>query len=453
MASGSRRNTPRFTQIFDRRRNRIMNNGKGFALRISAICFRIALGALIISSLVGIPRIVWAQAPLSEKVIYNFTRITDYGPTGVIRDSAGNLYVATQEGGDDGGCGNILKVTTSGKATVLYTFKPMVNDDCPEPTELTRDVNGNVYGTTLQGGQYLDGTVFELRSSDSFGTLHTFAGGNDGDLPEGGVTLGSGENLYGTTAEGGGTDCDGYGCGIIYKLTTSGTETVLYRFTGGTDGAYPEARPVLDTSGNLYGTAAGGGNLNCSASEGFGEGCGTVWKLDTSGNFTVLYSFTGGTDGATPSIGLTMDSSGNLYGVAFNGGDLSCSPPYGCGTVFEISSSGNFTVLHAFTGGPNDGQWPDATLLRDPAGNLYGTTGFGGDLSCTLYEGYPGCGAVFMLNSSGNETILHAFAGGTTDGISPLGGLVSNGKGTLYGATLYGGTFFSGGTIFQIQTQ
>jgi uncharacterized repeat protein (TIGR03803 family) len=153
-----------------------------------------------------------------------------------------------------------------------------------------------------------------------------------------------------------------------------------------------------------------------------------------------------------------MDSSGNLYGVAFYGGEISCSPPDGCGTVFEISSSGNFTVLHTFAGGPNDGQWPDATLLRGPNGNLYGTTEYeyGGDLSCIVYEEYPGCGAVFMLDSSGNETILHAFAGYPNDGELPIGGLVSNGKGILYGTTYQGGdfSFFSGGgAIFQIQTQ
>jgi uncharacterized repeat protein (TIGR03803 family) len=186
-----------------------------------------------------------------------------------------------------------------------------------------------------------------------------------------------------------------------------------------------------------------GGNQACF------DGCGTVYKLDTSGNLTVLYTFMGGTDGAAPRAGLVMDGSGNLYGDAEGGGDLSCGAGYGCGTVFEIDSWGNFTVLHTFTGGANDGEVPDGVLFRDSAGNLYGTTGYGGDQSCSIY-GSAGCGVVFKVDTSSNETILHNFTGETTDGAVPLSRLITDGKGNLYGTTLYGGMSNSG-TIFRVR--
>jgi uncharacterized repeat protein (TIGR03803 family) len=174
-----------------------------------------------------------------------------------------------------------------------------------------------------------------------------------------------------------------------------------------------------------------------------------VWKLDTSGNLTALYSFTGGTDGAVPAAGLVMDPSGNLYGNTFEGGNLSCEAGYGCGVVLEIGSSGNFTTLRTFSNGSDDGQNPEAALLRDSAGNLYGTTVEGGDQSC-IHNGILGCGVVFKLDVSDNETILHAFAGGSTDGAVPAGALISDGKGNLYGATAYDG-LSSGGSIFAIR--
>jgi uncharacterized repeat protein (TIGR03803 family) len=148
-----------------------------------------------------------------------------------------------------------------------------------------------------------------------------------------------------------------------------------------------------------------------------------------------------------------MNPSGNLYGAADYGGDLSCYSPYGCGTVFEINSSGNFSLLHTFLGGSNDGQTPETTLLRDSSGNLYGTTYQGGNLSCSIGDGV-GCGVVFKLATSGNETILHEFAGGTSDGAQPaaLAALVTDGRGNLYGTTQYGGTA-NGGVIFAVRAQ
>jgi uncharacterized repeat protein (TIGR03803 family) len=432
-----------------------MNNSKRLTLRVSRMCLGIVLGALVISSFVGVAHTVHAQNAPSEKVVHNFAPATGFYATGVINDPVGNLYVATQDGGDNEGCthgcGNILKLSPSGQVTVLYTFEPAgVYKYGPGPSELTRDAKGNLYGATQSGGPNEDGTVFQLTPSGVLGTLHTFAGGNDGLNPYGGVTLDSSGDIYGTTLHGGGTGCGGQGCGIIYKVTYSGSETILYSFTGGTDGGNPEASPILDAAGNLYGTSVIGGDLTCPLNP-EDTGCGTVWKLDTSGNLNVLYAFTGGTDGDGPQAGLVMDPSGNLYGDTGGGGNLSCSPPVGCGVVFEVDSSGNFTVLHAFTGGASDGQLPAARLLLDSAGNLYGTTLYGGDQSCTLL-GSAGCGVAYRLTASGNETILHAFSGGTTDGKIPVGALISNGKGLLYGATTYGG-LANYGVIFAVQAQ
>jgi uncharacterized repeat protein (TIGR03803 family) len=435
------------------RRNRIMDSKRRLTIPVSVIYFRFAFGALSILSLVSAANTLRAQNAPAESVVYSFATATGAYPTGVVRDAVGNLYVGTEEGGSNqncaDGCGSILKVRPSGKATVLYSFIVAPPYKSPDPSGLVRDALGDLYGETGYGGSNHLGSVFELGSSGAEKTLYNFTGGNDGSYPAGGVTMDSAGNLYGTTEFGGGTGCGGGGCGVVYKVTHSGRETVLYSFTGGTDGAYPEASPILDATGNLYGTAAGGGNLTCF--QGQGEGCGTVWKLDTSGNQSVLYTFMGGTDGAAPAAGLVMDPSGNLYGNTFEGGNLSCFAPYGCGTVFELSTSGNLTVLYSFTGSSSDGASPFATLLRDSAGNLYGTTVEGGDQSC-IHNGILGCGVVFKLDISDNETILHAFAGGTTDGAVPVGALISDGKGNLYGATAYDG-LASGGVIFAVRAQ
>jgi uncharacterized repeat protein (TIGR03803 family) len=195
--------------------------------------------------------------------------------------------------------------------------------------------------------------------------LHRFEGGSDGYLPLGGVILDSQGNLYGTTAVGGGTGCnDSSGCGTVFKVTVGGTETVLYAFEGGNDGAGPWSSPVIDDSGNFYGTTAGGGSSNR----------GTVFKLAPDGTESVLYAFTYGSDGYFPAAGLIEDGGGNLYGTTSDGG-TNCGGG-GCGTVFELTPEGKEKVLYSFK--KARGAHPAAGLLMGSNGTLYGTAPSGG---------------------------------------------------------------------------
>jgi uncharacterized repeat protein (TIGR03803 family) len=198
----------------------------------------------------------------------------------------------------------------------------------------------------------------------------------------------------------------------VFKIDTAGNETVLYNFTAGSDGCLPYQGLVRDEAGNLYGTAYG-----CGYSDG-----GTIFKVDSAGNFTVLHSFTGtSSDGQWPRLGhLTMDKSGNLYGVTTEGGAYSYY-----GVLYELSRSGTLTVLHSFGGG-SDGCLPYGSVVQDKAGNFYGTTG-----SC----GSNYYGIVWKVSKNGQETILHNFTGGSSDGCNPIAGVARDSKGNLYGLT------------------
>jgi uncharacterized repeat protein (TIGR03803 family) len=312
------------------------------------------------------------------------------------------------------------------KEKVLHTFGAGSDGVYPESTLIA--VNGTFYGTTLQGGAHNLGSVFKIGKSGTESVLHSFAGGSDGAYPKEGLTDVNG-TLYGTTDSGGGTGCtSGSGCGTVFSITTSGKEHVLYRFKGGTDGESPVAS-LTDVHGTLYGTTVGGGGVGCGSA----GGCGTVFKITTSGKERVLYSFKGGTDGAQPYAGLT-DVNGTLYGATFAGG------ANGAGTIIKITTSGVETVLYSFQGGSADGESPYASLT-DVNGTLYGTTQYGGaNLD----------GTAFKVTTSGTEKVLHSFLGGANDGAFPLGVLAYM-NGALYGTTYYGGS--SGdGVIFKMTT-
>jgi len=289
------------------------------------------------------------------------------------------------------------------------------------------------------------GTVFELTPSPGIAkasivpwneiVLHLFTGGSDGGNPQGNLTFDQSGNMYGTAGGGGNQNCWG-GCGVIYKLSPSDggwTETVLYPFQGKDDGMNPGGGVVFDSSGNLYGESAGA----------YGNGYGAIYQLSPSGSDwteQIIYTFTANDDGFAPAGGLIVDSSGNLYGTTASGGHYY----HGGGTVFQLTprSDGGwtFTTLYRLSGERNCG--PKDRLFMDASGNLYGTTYCDGD---------EAIGSVFKLTpSDGNWTYtsLHDFTGGS-DGLYPRSGVILDAKGDLYGTASGGGTY-NYGLVWQI---
>jgi uncharacterized repeat protein (TIGR03803 family) len=234
--------------------------------------------------------------------------------------------------------------------------------------------------------------------------------------------------------------------GSVFKLTPGGVESVLYAFQDGADGWDPTSYLSIDSSGTLYGTTALGGSSGANCPAG-PDGCGTVFKVAPDGTETVLYSFQGGSDGWQPDGGVILDGSGNLYGVTSGGGGApGCEA--GCGAVYKLAPDGTETVLYAFQGG-SDGLEPIGDLLIDRKGNLFGVTGSGG--TCSILS--VGCGTVFKVAPGGAETVLNAFRGGN-DGYIPYAGLVEDKDGNLYGTTLRGGSqhcnHYGCGTAFKV---
>jgi len=344
----------------------------------------------------------------------------------LIADAAGNFYGTTFYDGKSG-YGTVFKMSPNHKVTVLYSFAGP--PDAANPSgPLLMDKSGNLYGTTVWGGASNQGAVFKLTSTGDETVLYSFAGyPADGSNPEGGVISDPAGNLYGTTDGGGnGVGCGGYiyGCGIVFEIDAAGHETILHIFNGDGDGAIPWAGLLCDSAGNFYGTTVYGGTA----------GLGTIFKVDTAGTLTILHSFAV-SDGAYPYGGVIRDAKGNLYGAAYEGGTSSV------GTVFKLNKSGKLTVLHNFTGN-TDGAYPPAGLVRDAAGNLYGTTAQGGS-SLDF-------GTVFKVDTANRETILHSFTV-PRQGMLPEAGLLLDKAGNLYGTTYYGGRRSSnGGTIFKL---
>ncbi len=230
---------------------------------------------------------------------------------------------------------------------------------------LAIDPEGNLYGGA-NGGVNNYGVIFKVSPTGNETVLHAFTDGADGANPSGGVVMGPHGYLYGTTTDGGAGSLTGVQEGVIFKMTLAGEETVLYSFTGLSDGGQPVgSAPIVDQDGNLYGTTADGG-----------YGAGVVYKLTASGQEIPLYSFLGGDGGGTPFAGVVRDKAGNLYGTAVNGG------PNGGGILYEITAAGEYILLHSFTGGPDGGD-PQVGVTLDSVGNAYGATIFGGDLACS----------------------------------------------------------------------
>lgn len=307
------------------------------------------------------------------------------------------------------------------------------------------DQSGDFFGTTLTGGGgtacsgYGCGTVFKLASNGTETVLYPFQGDSDGRFPQGSLIADADGNLYGMTSEGGnynGSPCSEFGCGTVFEVQPNGNKTTLYEFQGGSDGALPVGGVIADASGNLYGTTSSGGGAGC-----LGGGCGTVFKLTPDGTETVAYAFQGGSDGQFPEAGLIADGAGNLYGTTLLGGAS------GEGTVFEVSPTGQETVLYSFKGG-NDGANPQAPLIMDGKNNFFGTTYGGAGSGCRKNSSFIGCGTVFELSPNGVETVLYSFS--KAQGDRPAAGLLFGAHAALYGTTTSGGSHKKG-VIFELK--
>jgi uncharacterized repeat protein (TIGR03803 family) len=419
----------------------------GFQLRLAAVVMTVAaviVAAVFIAHSAGATQ---AKQSVALTTLYSFTGSPDgaYPTASLLRDAQGRLYGTTEAGGNTGcyidqnrqaqvgaGCGTVYRLDPAGKETVLYTFTGGADGGIPVAGLITEG-DGKLYGTTVAGGTsqtcngYIGcGVVFSLSPPAMQGApwsetvLYTFTGGADGGTPFASLITDGDGNLYGTTFSEG-----SHGGGVVFEVDSSGNEIVLYTFCAEAycqDGANPQASLVRDPDGNLYGTTDYGGSMGSY---------GVVFKLDPSGNETVIYAFTGGTDGAYPGE-LLQGATGNFYGTTTQGGNHSdCNPSYGhygCGVVFELGAAGEMSTLYKFKGG-TDGEDPNGNLIRDREGRLYGTTGVGG-----AYDQ----GTIFVLGKTGMETVLYTFTG-KADGLSPAGGLIADGKGNLYGTTAAGG--------------
>ncbi|MGB6519276.1 MAG: choice-of-anchor tandem repeat GloVer-containing protein [Candidatus Cybelea sp.] len=313
-------------------------------------------------------------------------------------DVNGMLYGTTNLGGDmncGDGCGTVFSISKRGAETTLYGFNGG-NADGAYPSAGLVNVDGTLYGTTEQGGLGASGslgcengcgTIYSITTSGSEKVLYKFMG-SQGFYPVAGLIDVKG-TLYGTASLGGKKGkpkCSfGFGCGMVYSISTTGILNVLHQFTAGSDGANP-ATGLVDVNGTLYGTTNEGGGSGCG-----GSGCGTVYSVRPGGAEKVLYRFSGGSDGSDPDAAL-VEVGGVLYGTTANGGGSGCAGS-GCGTVYSISTTGAETVLHSFGGSP-DGATPVAALIN-VRGVLYGTTFYGGDGSGS--GGYVGRGTVFTL--------------------------------------------------------
>jgi uncharacterized repeat protein (TIGR03803 family) len=313
----------------------------------------------------------------------------------------------TASGGD-------TAATATGTVFVLpaVTLTPLVAGDSL-PTSLIQASDGNFYGIDLAGGGG-PGSIFKMTSSGSVTTVYSFTGGTPYPNPYDRLVQGTDGSFYGVTITGGSSNN-----GSIFKVDLLGNYTLLYSFTGSIDGARPQRALVQGTDGSFYGTASSAG----------ASGHGTIFKIDASGNFTLLHTFVEGTDGGTPLSGLVQGADGNFYGTTGGGGT------YSFGTVFKMDLAGNVNTLYSFTGGA-DGTEPYAGLVQGADGAFYGTTLFGG-----TYSG----GAVFKIDASGNFTALHSFSG--SEGNRPQGALMEASDGTIYGTASYGS---SGGSLFKV---
>jgi len=390
----------------------------------------------------------------TETTLYTFGTIGSFNDgyypfAGLVQGRDGNFYGTTEQGGTNGevdvGDGTVFRINPSGVYTSLYSFGSSTNDGANPYAGLVQGSDGNFYGTTYYGGTNDNGTVFRISPSGSETVLYQFgpstqgidnaSGGSlsyaaGGANPAAGLVQGSDSNFYGTTSTGG--NC--YNCGTVFRISPSGAYTNLYFFGSSTnDGAYPLAGLVQGSDGNFYGTTYYGGT----------NYVGTVFRISPSGSETVLYQFGGSpTDGYGPQAGLVQGSDGNFYGTTYYGGTNYV------GTVFQISPSGAYTNLYSFGSSPTDGYNPQAGLVQGSDGNFYGTTSQGGtnfDLNSLAYD----FGTIFRISPSGVYTSLFSFDSEPNGEVDPVAGLVQGSDGSFYGTTSGGGPQGGPGGVFQ----
>jgi len=361
-----------------------------------------------------------AHAAVTETVLYSFETVHGMHPhSGLVVDKTGAFYGTTLHGGKNS-LGTVYKFA-DGKLTVLYSFKG--NRDGAFPNAgVTLDKSGNLIGTTQGADISSDfGTIFSVAPDGTENVLHRFKNVPDGNSPQSELILGPDGRYYGTAVSG------AIGAGDVFAISRGGHLSVIYSFGAGVDGGNPAAKLLSDGSGTFYSTTYNNG----------AHGWGTVFNVTSSGSEHVIYAFTGGDDGRNPATGVTADAAGNLYGTTYFGGTADK------GVVFRIASDGTESVLHSFTGG-DDGANPLSDLLMDKRGNIYGTANQGGA---------NGGGTVFEINAAGKFKTLYTFQGGNSgDGQNPAGDLYMDKQGTLYSTTINGGANASG-TIFKLTTK
>ncbi len=394
----------------------------------------------------------WAA---NYRVIHKFNGAGGSDPieTVFVFDTAGNLYGTTLDGGVYG-YGTVFELTPNSDGSwtenVLYSFTGGSDGGRPQ-VGVMFDAGGNLYGATFSDGEYGDGTVYKLTpNSDgswSESVLYAFTGRPDGRWPLN-LTLDAAGALYGTTVVGG-----AHNVGAVFKLTPNSdgtwTESIVYSFKNRDDGN-PEGRLLFDTSGNLYGTTSGRNRHS-----------GVVYELipqqDGSWQFEVLHRFNWNDRAGFAPASAVFDQAGSLYAATYGGGGKGCSELHGCGTVFELTSDSNGKwkeqVLYRFKGGRDAAEAYNAGVVFDTAGNLYGTTLHGGGGSCRSLPNAPGsgCGTVFKLTPNGDggwtEQVVHRFRGPA--GGNPYTGLVMYG-GKIYGTASGQGTSGSNGCVYEI---
>jgi uncharacterized repeat protein (TIGR03803 family) len=394
----------------------------------------------------------------------------------VIQGRNGSFYGTTSGGGANGDDGTIYRITSTGRLTTLYSFCSQPNcTDGQGPVGLVLGGDGSLYGTTAGGGDiscrppFGCGTVFRFDSHGVLTVLHTFED-NDGASPFAGLVQGRDGSFYGTTELGGDLTCmPANGCGTIFKITSSGSLTTLHIFEQ-TDGNVPAIALVQGTDGHFYGATNYGGNPQCS----YG-GCGTLFRITSAGAFTTLYKFNGGQAGSGPNSliqasdenfygttfngdifeltaggsestlyeftgggqfgvipsGLSQGTDGNFYGATFYGGDSSCNPPDGCGTLFKFTLNGILTNLHNFEF--RHGAGPYYGILQSTSGSFYGVTNYGGRNASPCPSN--GCGTVYNLDMGFGPFVSLVESSGR---VGQIGGILGQGFTGTTSVTLNG---------------